>query len=205
MAGDVRALASLQRDALLGEITEPRHLLCRALRRTGLLRRPPHPRRQPGTGRRSGALDAGDHRHDRSPPGGGRSSRERRHRDQALRRAQRRAGPPDHRRGPRAGPAGVGPCRAPAGSADRGGGGRCRRRLPCQPGGPGDGLGPARDGAARTGEPAARPRGCRPRYPVRHDGPTSRHLRADPAGLRRPRLRSSAWRAPSPAWRIGGA
>ena len=29
------------------------------------------------------------------------------------------------------------------------------------------------DGAARAGEPAARPRRCRPRYPVRHDGPAS--------------------------------
>ena len=74
-------------------------------------------------------------RHDGYPSGGGGSARDRRHRDQALRRAQRRAGPPDHHRGARAGPAGVGPCRAPAGSADRGGGGRRRRRLPRQPGG----------------------------------------------------------------------
>ena len=33
---------------------------------------------------------------------------------------------------------------------------------------------------------ATRPQGCRPRYPVLRDGAASHHLRADPAGLRRP-------------------
>ena len=87
MAGDVRALGSLQRDALLGEIPSPDIYYCRALRRTALLCRPPDPRRQPGAGSRAGAVDAGDHRHDGYPPGGGGSARDRGHCDQAVRRS----------------------------------------------------------------------------------------------------------------------